>query len=299
MYNVNYILVIIKSFLINNQFIQGGMEIFMLISANTGLHSLIPGKPRYDMLETMDFLAKCGFEAVDVNFCATIYSGEYNHEPILDGDWKTNMAKLKERITDNGLVVSHTHLPFRYNYDTNAKYYEDPMMLRSIEASSLIGAPYAVCHPLCDENGVTLVDETVETFSDISQKAKQFGTTLAFENMFSTNASQLAEIVDRLECSACWDVGHANLGGHSQAESLRFLKNRIKVLHLHDNYGNADHHNAPYFGKINWAEIVSLLYEINYEGTFNYEVIRYNIPDELYIEHAKYLVKAAQLMLGR
>lgn len=271
----------------------------MLISANTGLHSLIPGKPRYNMYETMDFLADAGFEAVDVNFCATIYTGEYNHEPILDGDWKSNIQTLKDRIAANNMVVSHTHLPFRYDHETSANYFEDPLMLRSIEASALLGAPYAVCHPIVDKNGETLIDETVDTFLPLAKQAEQFGTILAMENMFSTTAAQLSEIADRLECGVCWDIGHANIGRHSQADSLRLLKDRVKTLHLHDNYITGDHHNAPYFGTIDWAEIVALLKEIGYQGTFNYEVIRTNIPDELHMAHAKYLVKAAQLMLGR
>ena len=58
----------------------------MLISTNSGLYSARPNEPRISLEEAMDFFARVGFEAVDVNFCATIYREPFRHEPILDGD---------------------------------------------------------------------------------------------------------------------------------------------------------------------------------------------------------------------
>ena len=271
----------------------------MLISSNTGLRSYRPGKPRFNLLDTISFMAEAGFEAVDINFCGTVYSKDDWHDPILDGEWRENLNKLREHILKCGLIASHTHLPFRYNYPTDKKYYEDPMMERSIEATALIGAPYAVCHPILDENGETLVEKTIEIYAPLAEFAKKRGVTLAMENLFTTTPEQLIEISNSLGCAVCWDVGHAHILGLDQHHSITTLGNRIKTLHLHDNYGIKDNHNAPYFGNIDWQKIVDSLTEIGYDGTFNYEVIKYNIPDELYMDHAKYLVKAARLMLGR
>ena len=271
----------------------------MLISANTGLRSLRPGRLRFDMLDTVDFFAEAGFEAMDVNFCATVYSGEFMHEPILDGDWVSNIERLRERIEQRGLRVYQTHLPFRYNYETDKKYYEDEMMMRSIRASKMLGASFAVSHPIHTPDHYTLIPETLAAYRDISRAAEDMGITLAMENMFHSTAEEMIEIADTLGCAICWDAGHANIGGFSQADSLRLIGKHLGALHLHDNYGTKDCHNAPYFGNIDWNGLVSVLGEIGYSGAFNYEVIRYNIPDELYMHHAEYLVKAARLMLGR
>lgn len=113
------------------------------------------------------------------------------------------------------------------------------------------------------------------------------------------SVEDLITIADQLECAVCWDSGHANLAGHSQSESIRKLGDRLKVLHLHDNYGIRDDHNAPYFGDLDWPGIVTVLKEIGYQGTFNYEVSCVKLPEELRIEHARYLVKAARILLGR
>ncbi len=273
----------------------------MLISTNSGLYSARPGKPRWSMFEAMDFLAEAGFEAVDINFCAVIYSDPLGHEPILDGDWEANIDRLKKCITANRLVVSHTHLPFRYDRAVDTPYYLDPMMKRAIDASARLGAPYAVCHPerANTPEKETLIEETITAFAPLCEYASSRGVTLAMENMFSTSPEQLCEIVDRLGCAVCWDIGHANIGGHAQNHALRLLGSRIKVLHLHDNYGTRDDHNPPYYGNINWDQFTDLLDEIGYDGTFNYEVAASRHPVGLRMEHAQYLVKAAKLMLGR
>ena len=71
------------------------------------------------------------------------------------------------------------------------------------------------------------------------------------------------------------------------------------MLHLHDNYGTRDDHSMPYFGTIDWEEIMRALRDIGYEGTFNYEVAATHLPMALREDHARYLVDAAKMLLGR
>lgn len=132
-----------------------------------------------------------------------------------------------------------------------------------------------------------------------NEYAKARGVTLCVENMYTTYPEELREIVDRMACGACWDVGHANFGKHPQYESMTLLGKRIRVLHLHDNYGTRDDHSMPYFGTIDWDEIMRALRDIGYEGTFNYEVAATHLPMALREDHARYLVDAAKMLLGR
>lgn len=272
----------------------------MLISTNSGLYSAVLGQPRVPMAEAMNFFARMGFEAVDVNFAATIYEGSEKHEPILDGDWKKNLDEVVDAIKKGGMVISHTHLPF-YNYteDSDKRRQNDAMMLLSIEATSYIGAKYAVIHPHRDAEKHTLIDETIARLTPFNALAKSLGVTLCVENMYTTSPEELCEIVDRLGCAACWDVGHANFGKHDQYAGMTLLGKRIQVLHLHDNYGTRDDHTPPFFGTIHWAEVMRALRDIGYAGTFNYEVAASKVPLELREAHARYLVDAARLLLGR
>lgn len=273
----------------------------MLISTNSGLYSARPNELRAPMAEAMDFFGRMGFEAVDVNFAATIYDEPEKHEPILDGDWQQNLDTVLAAIRRNNLVVSHTHLPF-YNYEMEDKErlaFCDQMTCRAIDASAYIGAKYAVIHPQRDAEKHTLIDRTVALLTPFNEYAKARGVTLCVENMYTTYPEELREIVDRMACGACWDVGHANFGKHPQYEGMTLLGKRIRVLHLHDNYGTRDDHSMPYFGTIDWDEIMRALRDIGYEGTFNYEVAATHLPMALREDHARYLVDAARLLLGR
>ena len=70
----------------------------MLISTNSGLYSARPNDLRVPMAEAMDFFGRMGFEAVDVNFAATIYDEPEKHEPILDGDWQQSLDAVLAAI---------------------------------------------------------------------------------------------------------------------------------------------------------------------------------------------------------
>lgn len=273
----------------------------MLISTNSGLYSAVPSAPRVPMADSMRFFAQAGFEAVDINFCATIYPEPFRHEPILDGDWQENLDAVLRVIQESGLAISHTHVPF-YNYreaqaDRAAK---DAMMYRALEATAYVGAKYAVIHPQRDVSGTgeTLVEESVQLLTPFNDFARRQNVTLCVENMRTTSAAQLRQIIEALDCCACWDVGHANLGKFDQYESIVLLGERLKVLHLHDNYGAKDDHSLPFLGTVDWTGVLRALSDIGYEGTFNYEVQASKLPLALRMDHARYLVDAAKYLLG-
>ena len=87
----------------------------LLLSANTGLHSARPGMPRVSMLETVDFLARMGFEGVYVNFAGVILPGELVHEPVLDGGgWRERLMEIREQAERQGLRIVHSHAPYHH-----------------------------------------------------------------------------------------------------------------------------------------------------------------------------------------
>ena len=53
---------------------------------------------------------------------------------------------------------------------------------------------------------------------------------------------------------------------------LKVLGNRTRVLHVQDNLGAKDDHLIPTEGTINWKKFATALGEIDYQGTFNFEI---------------------------
>lgn len=273
----------------------------MLLSVNNGLYGNRPGKDRYTVFEAVEFCRQAGFEAVDINFFGTTKEGRQK-EMILDGDWRPGVEKLAGAIRASGLAIESTHGPYadpKGHTPPQREMYED-YLERSLEATGMLGAKYMVVHPLVSEDKTdTLADETIRYFGKYSKLAAQHGVTLAVENMFSTTPERLVEICEGLDCVACWDTGHANIKGLDQYDSLAALGEKLKVLHIHDNYGATDNHNPPYFGNIDWERFVAGLRDIGFGGMFNFEINVSAMPEQLRMENAKYIVRSGLLMLGR
>lgn len=284
----------------------------LLLSANSGLHSARAGRPRYPMAEAMDFFADAGFEAVDVNFAATVKEGEFLHEPVLDGEnWRENVLAVRARAEERGLAIFHTHAPFKYRYlDREAPEFPrcDLMMRRSIEAAALLGAKRVVVHPvLTPDRSATNMEESIQALGPLADYARGFGVRLAVENMCATGPETVRIIADETGADICWDAGHAHIRGLDQEESLKLLGQRVKVLHLHDNYGSRgrsireasknDLHQPPYYGDLDWQSLLRGLKAIGFTGGFNFEVSSGRLPDSLRMNNARYIVKAAREML--
>lgn len=279
----------------------------MLISTNSGIHSAKPEGFRVPMFEAIEVLAKAGFEAIDVNFAATIYPQPEKHEDILDGDdWRDTVRALKAHIEKCGLVISHTHLPF-YNYsdkENKNNALREMMMDRAIEASVLLGAPWAVLHPSKSEDPDECYEKTLVECDAWIKKATELDLGIAVENMSATPYETIIRIIDALrdkgyKVGNCWDCGHANRRGINQYEALTALGERVKVLHIHDNFGAGDDHLPPPFGRIVWEDFCRGLHDISYGGTFNYEVNLTRLDLEYREDNLRHLIKFAKNAIAK
>ena len=280
----------------------------MLISTNSGLHSAkFKEHVRFDLIEeSLDFFADHGFEAVDVNFCATIYNEttKHPHEPVLDGDEETvkhNLDRIVQKCKDRNLVISGSHLPFfKYHLRDNPDYDRiQEMVYRSIDAAEYIGVPWTVVH------FVDSVESTVNYTRDLAQyvRDKNYKIGLAIENTPKNTLENLITAVDILRnegyrIGICFDTGHCNLAGMRCSDALRMIGDRLQILHVHDNDGNKDSHRMPFAGNIDWRDCMTALKEIGYTGPFNYEISGAPIPNEARPQFADYCVALARYLLS-
>ena len=56
-------------------------------------------------------------------------------------------------------------------------------------------------------------------------------------------------------------------------EEMKAYGSRLYALHLHDNRGTDDDHQPPFFGTIDWPDLLGWLQEIGYARSLNFEVI--------------------------
>ena len=280
----------------------------MRISVNSGLYSARPdNKPRYDMLEAIDFFHEIGFEAVDVNLCATIY-GDPNtvgktrnrvREFILDGDWRANISAVKERAEKYGLPTELSHLPyFKYSgKDTPDLDYNMSMSYRCLDANVILGTKWTVAHFMVD------MDDALEYLRPICKYATERNVGIAVENTPKVSIEALCRAVDILSSEGynvgiCLDVGHVNYAGLVPSDVVRMMGSRIKMLHIHDNYGDRDAHQPPFAGNINWEDFMTSLADTGYCGDLNFEINTANVPEVCRKEHARYVLSLGKYLVS-
>ncbi len=135
---------------------------------------------------------------------------------------------------------------------------------------------------LCASKNLNMTDE------------EQYGVKLAIEPLWrrgedgiihSTVCSrpeELRAMIDELGSSrfcACPDLGHVALTGKDTGDTpggfVRKLGGTVEILHLHEVDGIDDSHAAPFTfseAAMDWADIRAALHEIDYAGTYNFEV---------------------------
>ena len=80
----------------------------------------------------------------------------------------------------------------------------------------------------------------------------------------------------------CWDTGHANLMRFDQATAIKYIGDRLKCTHIHNNFHRDDEHLTVDQGDIKWPLVMGALKEINYDGPLTLEThCRYFEPELL------------------
>lgn len=234
---------------------------------------------------------EAGFKVFDFNFCDQGRPGR----PIAQDDWYEYICKFKKFADELGVTFSQTHL---HMYDPNDPRitdhgWEQELLRRSIVCTGVLEAEWAVTHPLHQHkpsySRQDYLQMNLDYYGPMLDEVKKLGYGLSLENMvqwdneyvFACNGEDLAELVDafnRPNVGVCWDFGHANLSVNDQTAELRRIGPRLKSTHIADNHSNGDEHLAPFYGNVDWHQMMRALKEINYQGDFTYEIQAFSSP---------------------
>lgn len=154
-------------------------------------------------------------------------------------------------------------------------------------------------HPELRRFNAIAWDQLRKTLDELQPYARERNVQIAVENLVDFPAvqaevlsfEQAADNFDRIEelfalyppdfLSLCYDSGHANLG-RDRMERLDALKDRLRVLHLHDNDGTGDQHRLLFQDTIRWERLAELIAASAYDKPISMEVAigRTGIEDE-------------------
>lgn len=285
----------------------------MKISTSLNLYGKFIDKYKCQYEKIIDRAVRCGFQYFDFNCCDyqngdTFYTAE---------NWRQNIQRIRDYVKEKGvyLTQSHVHMFIKEKLEDHA------LILKSIEAAGIAEIPWTVMHPwqYPGETWEECLEKNYLRFVPYVEFARKQNVGIAIENMPQKMywygeevvahqfycADDLIALVDRLNADygnvgVCWDTGHAHLSPIKQKEELLKLGKRLKVTHIADNNGQQDEHLAPFYGYVDFKEIIEALKAIDYQGTFNFETHNFTnrLPDELLDDGVKLLYKIGEYICG-
>lgn len=205
-------------------------------------------------------------------------------------------------LEDTGLTCAQVHLPY-YSMLTSSESYDEEMeanITDSIRYMSKLGAAWGAFHPMSAVNfnydTEKALQDNVHRIQNHLKTAEKYNVGIAIENLpffydtpnnrfYCSKAEEVCELIDHLNhplIGACWDFGHINLigcdqfgntiaSGYDTKKALESMENRIKIIHVHDNYGDYDWHHCPTIGTVNWYELLPVLFQRDFSGYFSLE----------------------------
>lgn len=231
------------------------------------------------------YASEAGFKYISVNF--------YDMLGKKEKDWDVAIDHTLKVMEKNSLECVQTH-PYYYDLTLSSEIDLDDCEFaieQAVIASGKIGAKWCALHPRTSINSGYFAAKALEdnrrSFGRYLELAKKNNTGIAAENLpiftgwapsrpfYSSNYEDLYNLVCSFNDESmgiCWDTGHANLMHFNQADAVKFLGDRIKITHIHNNYGSEDTHFPPDNGCIDWNAVMGAFKSFGYDGPLTLEV---------------------------
>ena len=253
-------------------------------TADFGMHS-----------ETLSELVRLydgtGFRLLDLNLYRAIYPGS----AFLDDRWEKWIDDAGATAADLNIGFCQAHAPDGNLHNSGEKFEVFlGATIRSIEACARLGIPHIVTHqqdiggyPSREYRQLNL-QRNREFFEKLFPVMEKTGVHVLIENScdrhaptkdenirhFPSTAAELLDLADYIDhplLQVCWDTGHANVQGVDQYRSIVELGDRLRAVHIADNYGDMDSHVAPFQGTTNMDAVMQGLLDNGYQGHFTFE----------------------------
>ena len=272
--------------------------------------------------ESIELMHAAGFDAMDFYLNG---GPEYYDESTDSASFKERFLRLRAMAEEKGMCFNQAHAPYSTSFmdaEQTKRRFQD--VVRSMRNASYLGVRTIVVHPMQHltyaEPGVPeqLFEMNMDFYRRLIPYCEEYQLKVALENMYQvpygkkinhstcSKPEEFIRYLDELNNDvfvACLDLGHTCLVCEDPAEFIRKLgSTRLKALHVHDVDGIDDTHTAPYFGVINWDQVMAALKEINYEGDFTFEVAGQYLnplPKELFASALYHLAETGRYLMKK
>jgi len=207
---------------------------------------------------------------------------------------------FKRQINDSGIICQDVHgtSTTQYRIDSLESEYREcysKLLENRIKLCSELGGDCVVVHPPRTVDGKLdlKLKSAIEALRDIQKLCRDLGIRLAVENCYKGDEFFLKGFLDAFEpefLGICFDSGHANILGN--VDEVFNHRERLLATHLHDNKGDLGSHQPPFWGTVNWGNVINLIRTsgyrkpLNLEDTYYKGVSKGSMSEFLTISHA-------------
>ncbi|MDH3364584.1 MAG: sugar phosphate isomerase/epimerase [Thermoplasmata archaeon] len=203
-------------------------------------------------------------------------------EVLIEGEHRLDVAKDAMQYASDSYDMSfQVHAPMS---DVNIGSVYEPMravavkeIVGAIEACRELGASLITVHPGFIHGIAFLakdkvVVQTKRSLAELAPVAADNSVNLAVENMpkginaTCITAKELIEVIAGPNLGVCFDMGHANTAG--QIDDFLRHAELILNVHLHNNDGTWDQHNAIDEGTADVAAVLDSIDRSGYSGNY-------------------------------
>lgn len=241
-----------------------------------------------DLRPAMARVRAAGFDCADLNLVN--HADARRALPFSGDGWRGWIEQV-------GLAAETLHLPFnqahglkRIDLDGDVPA-QLSMAVRQLEAASLLNIPRVVFHAGKTADAARLFERNRAFFTELCESAARLNVEIALENTFKPDEltamlERHIALIDALNTplfGACWDTGHAHVAHIDQRAGILALGRRLRALHVQDGDGANDTHTAPYYGAIDWENVMRALADADYRGDLTFEAPAFvrPLPDAL------------------
>ena len=213
----------------------------------------------------------------------------------------SEIEQIGRWLKEYGLVLNDVHgsegdEKFWYSPHEYARLAGVELVKNRIDFTARLGGDAVVMHvypdtvdPVLSQYNRQIMTQLCKTLDELAPYARSRGVCIAIENLIDfagvrsgvISAEAAADNFDRIEelfarypadfLGLCYDSGHAHLG-YDRMERLDAVKDRLSVLHLHDNDGTGDDHRLPFQDTIRWDRLAQLIADSPYDKPLSFEV---------------------------
>lgn len=273
----------------------------------------------YTPAESLGAIKAAGYDSVDIDLWSLCRPGA----PLTGDDWEATVEDFGTAAATVELPIFQTHANTMsgLEWDDPAYPYRELQhitTLRCIEAARRLGANCVVMHPfnLAHAPLYSTTENRKACMAYLApyvEAAKKAGLRVAVENMIDFNRRhrrycggdiyELIDLVDTIndpDVGICVDTGHANISGMNAGDAIRAAGKRLIALHINDNHSSLgkDEHLLPYFGDVNWKNVMQAIAEVSFGGHFTYEIGSKLISDALMPAWLRYTVEVGRQLIA-